>query len=170
MSGGILSLRSSCFEPFFPSILGDFSFFLVDVRRRQWFWGGISICTPPKQKSRFRGSRKWSHCAGWWACCGALNGRPGDNARQSTRHSHHSRCQKHITDINRAVTTVLSILNERVSKGYGSSAVSCLTGDGARQLTHNAIRVWLGVRGVVVLQIHPLRVVMQRNSTIPLPG
>lgn len=28
-------------------------------------------------------SRKWSHCAGWWACCGALNGSPVDNTKHT---------------------------------------------------------------------------------------
>ncbi len=41
---------------------------------------GISICSLPKQKVVSE-SRKWSHCAGWWACYGALNGSPVDNTK-----------------------------------------------------------------------------------------
>lgn len=30
---------------------------------------------------RFRENCKWSHCACWWACCGALNGSPVDKTK-----------------------------------------------------------------------------------------
>lgn len=70
MSGGIQWLRLSYFVPFllrFGVIFGWYAAATV-------VFGGYQFAL--LRNSRFRESRKWSHCAGWWACCGALNGSP----------------------------------------------------------------------------------------------
>lgn len=47
------------------------------------------------RNERFRESRNWPHCAGWWACCGVLNGRPGGKSKTQTP-SQHAKNQKEI--------------------------------------------------------------------------